>query len=302
VVEFHPLEITLENGSAGAEEEGPCLTGWCTGQGHNAVLFFTHGNGFCGRTYQPLHELLAQKYDLLLLDIPGHGRSPEYDFVGWNQTAEHLYQGITLSQSFIAGRDLYAVAHSLGGMLSMLAQARHPGLFKSMVMLDPIMFPPAMLTFMRITEKFGLTSVFHPFVKPTLRRRNSWQSKQQAFEYFHERKIFKRWTDESLHSYVQHALIESGAEVRLCCKPELEAKWFGTLPEKLWLSVKKLQVPVSMVMGQNTYPFSLRAVKYASKLNQLIDFSVVPGGHCFMQEHPRDTAKYVFAALDRHAN
>ena len=162
----------------------------------------------------------------------------------------------------------------------------------------------------KIIPRYGLawctirseTDPFLPFVKPTLRRRNSWQSKQQAFEYFHQRKIFKHWTDESLQSYVQHALIESGAEVRLCCRPELEAKWFGTLPERLWPEVKKLQVPVSITMGQNTYPFSLRAARYASKLNESIDLSVVPGGHCFMQECPRDSAEYVFAALDRHTS
>jgi len=299
VIEFYPVEIIVDKGPAVTGTNGPALTGWCTKEGHASVLFFTHGNGFSSRTYQPMLELLAQKYDLLMLDIPGHGRSPNYEFVGWNQTAEFLHQGIISSDSFVAGRDLHAVAHSLGGMLSMLAQSRHPGLFKSMVLLDPIMFPPVLLTTMKVIDKFGLTSVFHPFVKPTLRRRNFWQDRQQAFEYFHKRKIFEDWTDESLESYVQYALKEDGAGVRLCCAPELEAKWFGTLPEKMWPAVKKLQGQVSIFMGQDTYPFSLRAGRHATKLNESIDLSVVTGGHCFMQENPQDAAGYVFAAVDR---
>ena len=292
MVEFHPVEITLDN--------GPVLTGWCTRQNHPSVLFFTHGNGFSSRTYQPLHELLAEKYDLLMLDIPGHGQTPDYDFAGWNQTAEYLAQGIASSENFTAGRDLHAVAHSLGGMLSMLAQARHPKLFKSMVMLDPVMFPPLLLAFMHVVRKLGLTSVFHPFVKPTLRRRNIWPDRQQAFSYFQKRKVFSNWTDAALESYVQHALREDGAQVRLCCEPALEAQWFGTLPDRLWPAVKKLQVPVSIFMGQETYPFSLRAGRYAKKRNRFIDLSIVPGSHSFMQEYPDDTAEYVISAIDRH--
>jgi len=293
VVEFHPVKIK--------PDESPILTGWCTRQGHPSVLFFAHGNGFCGRTYQPMHELLAQKYDLLMLDIPGHGQTPGSEFVGWNQTAEYLYRGIKFSDDFIAERDVHAVAHSLGGLLSILAQARHPGLFKSMALLDPVIFPPLLLSLMHVVHKAGLTATFHPFVKPTLRRRNGWQDKSQAFEYFHKRKIFRNWTDEALESYVQHALKRQGTEVLLCCEPELEAKWFGTLPEKLWPSVRKLRGPVSLFMGEETYPFSLRAARYAMKVNKSVDLSVVPGGHCFMQEYPEDAAGYVFTALERHA-
>jgi len=292
MVEFHPVKISLE--------AGPVLTGWRTELKQPSVLFIAHGNGFCGRIYEPMLELLAERYDLLMLDLPGHGLSPGFEFVGWNQTAEHLWQGIQASGDFVAGRELHAVAHSLGGMLTMLAASRHAETFRSMVMLDPIMFPPRLLFFMHVVHKTGLTSVFHPHVKPTLRRRDGWSSRQEAYEYFHQRKIFKQWTDNALECYVEHALKTQGDEIRLCCKPELEARWFGSLPEELWKSVRSLNGPVSIYMGQDTYPFSLRAGRHAKKINSSIDFSIVPGGHCFMQERPADAAGYVFNALDRH--
>jgi len=261
MVEFHPVKISLE--------AGPVLTGWRTELKQPSVLFIAHGNGFCGRIYEPMLELLAERYDLLMLDLPGHGLSPGFEFVGWNQTAEHLWQGIQASGDFVAGRELHAVAHSLGGMLTMLAASRHAETFRSMVMLDPIMFPPRLLFFMHVVHKTGLTSVFHPHVKPTLRRRDGWSSRQEAYEYFHQRKIFKQWTDNALECYVEHAL-------------------------------KTQDGPVSIYMGEDTYPFSLRAGRHAKKINSSIDFSIVPGGHCFMQERPADAAGYVFNALDRH--
>ncbi len=288
---FHAVKIKLDSGQL--------LNGWCTREGHQSVIFFTHGNGFASRVYQPMHEQLALKHDLLLLDVPGHGETPAAEFVGWNQTAEYLWHGINASAEFIADRELYAVGHSLGGMLTMLAEARHPLTFKSMVLLDPIMFPQPLLFLMHIVSKFGLTSAFHPLVKSTQRRRNSWADQQQAFDYFHNRKIFKNWTDAALQSYVQYALKEKESGLRLRCDPSLEAKWFATLPEKLWPSVKNLSVPVKIFMGQDTYPFSLRAGRQAIKANPLIELAVVPGGHCFMQEYPTDAASYVLNGLQQ---
>ncbi len=278
------------------------LHGWHTRLGHESVIVFAHGNGFCGRVYQPLHELLAQRYDLLLLDLPGHGNSPQSEFVGWNKTAEHLHQCIVQSQDVIAGRDVHSVAHSLGGMLSMLVASTHPTTFKSMVMLDPIMFPQPLLAVMQVVSKLGLTKQFHPFVKPTLRRRNGWQSTQQAFDYFHNRKIFKDWTDASLQSYVDHALKLVDSEVVLCCDPKIEAQWFATLPSGLWSAVAGLQLPVRILMGQDTYPFSLRAGRHAQKCNANIDFSIVLGGHCFMQEHPQSTADAVITTFANYGS
>ncbi len=289
-MKFYPIEQTIEG--------GPTLRGWCTRQGHSSVLLVAHGNGFCGRTYEPMLEPLSQQYDLLMYDLPGHGRSEPFKFVGWNQTAEHLYQALKASDTFIAGRSVHAVGHSLGGMLSMLAAGQHPNTFKSMVMLDPIMFPQPLLFFMQAVGKLGLTSLFHPFVKPTLRRRREWESREQAFDYFHNRKIFKGWQDQALQSYVEHALCDAnGAGVRLRCDPTVEAQWFATLPNRLWSSLRRLDCPVSMFMGQETYPFALRAAARAQKINPNIMVSVVPGGHCFMQEQPEHAAARVLSTL-----
>ncbi len=299
-MQFHPVNIDLDG--------GPVLTGWCTREGHQTVLFFTHGNGFCGRVYQPMHELLAQKHDLLMLDIPGHGNSPAAEFVGWNQTAEYLWQALQSCSTIVNDRDVHAVGHSLGGMLSMLLASEHPDTFKSMVLLDPIMFPQPMFFMMHVISRLGLTAAFHPFVKPTLRRRNGWSGRQEAFDYFHKRKIFEHWTDESLNSYVAHAMVESepgrigeiSSSVQLCCEPTLEARWFATLPDKLWPSIKTLPGPVAMIMGEDTYPFSLRAARQAQRVNSAVNFSQVPGGHCFMQEYPAEAAGYVLKALIKH--
>jgi len=290
MVKFHPVRCELA--------VGPTICGWCTKQNHEEVIVFVHGNGLAGRVYEPLHQLLAQRYDLLILDLPGHGSSVPYDFVGWNQTAEHVYQVIQASDDFIAGRNLYSVGHSLGGMLSMLAESAHPNTFKAMAMLDPIMFPPVLLMVMRVFYPTPLVKVFHPLLKSTLNRRKHWTDRQQAYDYFHGRKLFKTWTDESVQCYVDFGLKPSSdGGVELCCDPALEGKWFSTLPQRLWASVYSLNCPVSMFMGQETYPFSKRAGVHAQKRNKKITYTEVRGTHCFMQEYPQQAAESVFNAF-----
>ena len=287
---FYPITRAVDN--------GPVLSGWYTQQNHSSVLFFAHGNGFSTRVYEPLLVLLAQKYDLLMFDLPGHGQSPSHEFVGWNQTAEHLHSALQMCEDVTAGRQIDCVAHSLGGMLTILAASVNPATFRSMVLLDPIMFPQPLLLILHVLNRLRLTPLFHPFVKPTLKRRSHWPDKEQALQYFHGRKIFKGWQDEALQSYVEHALKEDTNSVRLCCEPVLEATWFSTLPARLWPSVSALRCPVKLLMGADTYPFSLRAGRYAQKRNRQVKFSVVTGGHCFMQEDPQRASSYVLDALE----
>ncbi|MGC8383167.1 alpha/beta fold hydrolase [Pseudomonas aeruginosa] len=121
------------------------------------MLHFLHGNGFCGRTYEPMLRLLAEDFDLWLCDIQGHGESDHGGrFHGWNRNAEMAVE------AFEAGRGPYgdvqrlACGHSFGGVLSSLVLARHPTLFARAVLLDPVLFTPAMIGVMALSETLGL--------------------------------------------------------------------------------------------------------------------------------------------------
>ncbi|NUL20695.1 alpha/beta hydrolase, partial [Agrobacterium tumefaciens] len=54
---------------------GFTLRGWHGQPSGKPLLHFLHGNGFCGRTYTPLLQALAEDFDLWLCDIQGHGDS-----------------------------------------------------------------------------------------------------------------------------------------------------------------------------------------------------------------------------------
>ncbi len=66
---------------------GFTLRGWRSEPSGKPLLHFLHGNGFCGRTYEPMLRLLAEDFDLWLCDIQGHGESDHGGrFHGWTST------------------------------------------------------------------------------------------------------------------------------------------------------------------------------------------------------------------------
>lgn len=160
---------------------GFTLRGWRSEPSGKPLLHFLHGNGFCGRTYEPMLRLLAEDFDLWLCDIQGHGESDHGGrFHGWNRNAEMAVE------AFEAGRGPYgdvqrlACGHSFGGVLSSLVLARHPTLFARAVLLDPVLFTPAMIGVMALSETLGL-QLRGSLAKKARLRRSQWPDRAAAY-------------------------------------------------------------------------------------------------------------------------
>ncbi|HCK4498973.1 TPA: alpha/beta hydrolase PoxA [Pseudomonas aeruginosa] len=272
---------------------GFTLRGWRSEPSGKPLLHFLHGNGFCGRTYEPMLRLLAEDFDLWLCDIQGHGESDHGGrFHGWNRNAEMAVE------AFEAGRGPYgdvqrlACGHSFGGVLSSLVLARHPTLFARAVLLDPVLFTPAMIGVMALSETLGL-QLRGSLAKKARLRRSQWPDRAAAYAGLRGRGIFKGWTDEALWAYVEYALKESDGGVELKCRPSREAEIFSSFPRRLWPSLGKIITPTRVLYGDRTHPFVAKSVARWCSLNPQVSAHVVVGGHCFMQEDPADAAERV---------
>ena len=51
-------------------------------------------------------------------------------------------------------------------------------------------------------------------------------------------------------------------------------------------------------MGEETYPFALEAVHSAALKTANITEMLVPGGHCYMQQHPLNAAQSIRSAIE----
>jgi pimeloyl-ACP methyl ester carboxylesterase len=269
---------------------GFTLRGWHSPPSGKPLLHFLHGNGYCGRVYTPLLQLLAEDFDLWLCDVQGHGDSDHGGrFHGWNRSAELALEAFAAGNAIFAEVSRFALGHSFGGVLSSLMLAQQPQLFSRAVLLDPVLFSPAMIGVMAVSDVVGL-SRRNSLASKAHKRRREWPDRAAAHSALHGRGMFRGWTEEAFAAYIQHALKDGAKGVELKCRPSREADIFSSFPKRLWPSLAKVATPTQVLYGQRSYPFVAKSVARWCASNGHVSAHVVEGGHCFMQEQPQDTA------------
>lgn len=269
------------------------------------IVHFLHGNGFCGLTYLPFLEALAADFDLIISDMPGHGDSgSESPFMGWNRTARVMAGVLKQQMAQLGDVPVYLLGHSYGGVVSAL-MVKHLPAVRGLVMLDPVLFPPGMLSVMAVGDTLGLLKNA-PLAKGARARRKHWASRREAYGALHNRGMFRGWSTESFAAHIQHGLRDQADGVTLKCSPEREAQIFSSYPRKLWASLANVHVPMVLFEAQKSFPFIAKSSARLAVLNHRLTIHKVAGGHCFMQENPEQSARQVAAALQalefNHAN
>jgi pimeloyl-ACP methyl ester carboxylesterase len=274
---------------------GPRLRGRRADAPGQPTLHFLAGNGFCGGVYWPFLKRFLPRYGLLTHDIEGHGDSdaPEH-FSGVGAIARRIPE-VMADQGLRDGRPLVGIGHSFGAAMTLKVAADNPGLFRAIVLLDPIVFPDLVWFGIRAMVAVGL----HPMVKAALRRRREWPSRAETLERLRGRGIYRGWTEEALECFVDYATRDEGGKRVLSCPPELEAEIYER-PVYPWPSFGSVGVPVLFLHGAGSYDFFPLASRLARRRNPAVEVATVPGQHCFMLEDPADAHAAVAAFLGKH--
>ncbi len=276
---------------------GFTLRGWHSPPRGRPVLHFLHGNGFCGLTYAPLLSRLAEDFDLFLSDAQGHGESDHGGrFHGWNRSADLAIEAWHAHAARFGDVPVHGCGHSFGGVLTALMCARAPQLFQRTVLLDPVLFPPAMIGIMALSDVVGLYAR-NTLASRARKRRREWPDRDAARASLRGRGMFRGWSEDALEAYVEHALREHNGKVELRCAPTREAEIFGSFPRRLWSSLARVRTPTCVLVGTDTFPFVAKGVARWRAIAPCVTTAVVPGGHCFMQEDAVATAANVRAFL-----
>lgn len=274
--------------------DGYTVRGYHSKPSGKPVIHFIHGTGFSGLTFEHLLAEFQHDYDLFISDGQGHGESDAGDsYPGWNKSARNFMQ---VWQHFLplwAGVPKIALGHSYGAIMSTLMIAKQPELFDIGMLLDPVYSSPKIAKAMSVLTNFGLMKQM-PLAKQAKVRSASWASEKDAWSYFYQRGTFKGWQDDCLQSYIDHALVKQlDGSLHLKCPPFIESAMFSSYAHNLWQSIEAIQKPMTIIYGEDTYPFVIKALPKVQKMNAYFDFIKVSGGHCFMQEHPEKTAQEI---------
>ncbi|GAA5973819.1 hypothetical protein JCM8115_006010 [Rhodotorula mucilaginosa] len=196
-------------------------------------------------------------------------------------------------------RLIVGIGHSLGGGATAFAATTCPSLFSSVIFLDPVIVPP------ELKEPRTMISA----TVAALKRRATWQTRQEAKESFLSKPFFRAWDSEVLDGYVQHGLHEtSDGQVALKTKPHYEALTFmDPLASAARRACVRLQTVPSTLPAHFIFADKGRSVLQEDWIDYLLTRAlphatstrVEGAGHLVVHEKPRETAHLIVDFLEK---
>jgi pimeloyl-ACP methyl ester carboxylesterase len=259
--------------------------------GHGAPLLAVHGTGLVAQVWDVMVPALAPHFRVLALDRRGHGESEKPD-AGY-QLDHHVPDYVAVVEH-LGLTSPAALGHSTGGSSLGIAAGRHPGLFRRLAMIDPIIFPrrdhagdPTIATSLNLVERTG-------------RRRAEWPSARAMFDDLRTKPVFARWHPDALWAYVRHGTrARDDGSVELRCLPRLEAAMYqhdGSLD--LFEAMACITVPVLIVRGAETDRLPRANAERAVRMMPRATLIEMPGvTHFAPMEEPEKVAALVLPFL-----
>jgi len=220
--------------------------------GNGLPLHFLHANGFPPDCYQPLFEILQTEYHVFgMLLRPLWGDARLEGIHNWVPFSDDLRSFLSSQPNPVIG-----VGHSVGAIATLRAAMRDPGLFRALILLDPVLFIPKRLVEWKIQRAKDPTA--HPLIQGAMRRRRTFTDLESVFSAYREREIFRYMNDANLRSYIEGITRPSAnGGYELVFSPDWEARIYSTGLQDfdIWNSLGNLKVPVLFIRGAETDTF-----------------------------------------------
>ena len=207
--------------------------------GATTSFLFSHANGFHGRCFDPVAQLLATHH-CFTFDYRGHGDStvPPDWHVRWSAYGD---DAVVAARASASDGPVIGVGHSMGAAGLIMAALREPHLFRALVLYEPIVFPAS--------YRHAGTN---PMAAAARRRRSTFDSYADAYANYASKPPLNAFHPECLRAYVNYGFRPTtDGRIELKCSPELEARTFesGNIHET-WDQLGELSVPTWLVSGR----------------------------------------------------
>ena len=242
-------------------------------------LIFVHANGFNAATYRSLLEPLSGSLRIWAPDLRGHGRTrlPTHTAGRWNWH-DHRDDLIALLDA-VKGPPVVLSGHSIGGTSGLMAAAERPDTVSRLVLFDPVIWTRPMVAAFSVFRSVASRS---PVVASALRRRRTFDSREQALAAYVGRGAFKGWPEIAVADYLSDGLVETADGLTLACTPEWEASNYAAQSHNPYRALRRLHRPVRVLKAETGALCHLR-----SDPRRDVTVETVPGGgHLFPMLQP----------------
>lgn len=272
-----------------------------------SLIVFSHANSFPASTYAVLfRSLRARGHTVRAPEKFGH--DPRYPVTSnWPHLVQQLADFAAPEIERHAG-PAWLVGHSLGGFLSLMCAARHPGLgghgVRGVLLIDSPVLGGWRATALELAKRTQLVGSISPG-KISRKRRNAWPDAQAAFDHFAHKRAFARWDPQVLRDYIEHGTLDvrtaHGPQRVLAFDREVETAIYNTLPHNLDRLLRRhpLRCPVGFVGGTTSAEMKQVGMAMTRKLvgPHPQRLCMVEGSHLFPMERPHETAATIDQCL-----
>ena len=212
--------------------------------GSGPALLLVHATGFCGPVLGPMTGHLEGRFRCVTLDLRAHGASAppgDFDF-SWTGFATDVLAVV----DELGLEHPIGFGHSCGGAALLLAEEARPGTFAGLYCYEPIVYPGD------VPLAPGLES--NPLAAGALRRRQHFDSREDALGNFSAKPPFDALAPEVLAAYVDNGF-EPGDDggIRLRCRREHEAQTYAhALSNDAYARLGHVRCPVTLACGART--------------------------------------------------
>jgi pimeloyl-ACP methyl ester carboxylesterase len=270
--------------------------------GDGPIALLHHANGLCAATWTLVAEALARHYRVVAIDARGHGDSsvpPAPQGYPMHAFVDDLVAVVRALRAETGhARIAYGIGSSFGGIVTAAAEAKSPGSFECIAMLDPPIHPDDELR-ARLDPNGGIVDP-RPQIAAQARRRTAvWPSRETARQAWSGRPMFARWQPRAFDTYLAEGFRDrSDGQVELKCAPDVEATIFASSGDlDIYALAPAVRVPVLLVRAARG---NLPSQAFAHLAELLPDCtSIAPDlGHLMPLEDPEPTVALLLDFAD----
>jgi pimeloyl-ACP methyl ester carboxylesterase len=231
------------------------------GGGNKPVMVFVHGWGGSLRYWRSTAQALSDRFDCLLYDLPGFGRTPttpnfSYELETYSEDLKGLLDQLNLQR-------VYLNSHSMGASIAAIFASTYPERLKKLILTCNGIFEYNKLAF----------ETFYLFGGYVVKFRYRWFTQIPGLD----RLFMARFLHRPINSGDRQAFLEDFvlADQRAALGTiytSVSKKAVETMPEKFAL----LQIPTLLISGEKDIIIPANLGREAAQLNPLITYVEMP--------------------------
>ncbi|MBS7233388.1 alpha/beta hydrolase [Flavobacterium psychroterrae] len=243
---------------------------------------FYPGNGFPAGVYLPLLHSLSAKYSLTTLAFRAtwENAKPQVKPVNWEVYADDLIA--FLDEKY--DKPIVGIGHSQGATASLIAAVKRPDLFKELYLIEPVSVTKFDEKYISLIPYF-IKKKAEPF-KSALKKKSTWGSPYEYFEFLQKSKGFKRMKEENLKLFSTESLRQKeDGSYEFIFPIDWEVANYA-LPVNIDNYLKALKVPCKIILGKPSFFLN---EKVRSNLKEIVKGEIVINpnyGHLIPLEAP----------------